>query len=554
MPNQYESSKRTLGELLSTTSPPIRVPEWQRTYSWTSTEVETFWLDLLSFSDRYPHENILAQEYFLGAIVLVHVPGNHLLLDGQQRLATATILLSVIRDFLQTEGREAPGVRTQQSYILHYDDATGEARLKLTLNMYDRDFFRREIQEERRSLREPPREEYASHRLIRRAREFFWRQFAEKREELADESAAFAWALRVRQVLTDHVSVVFVTSTDEDNAAAVFETLNDRGIGLSTPDLVRNLLLRRAPASGREEIVECWGDVLAVADDAKVEDFLRHYWLSQRGDLKTRRLYREIKRRIEEENLDSLDFSRDLQRSAALYRDIVRARDDNPEIARLLTGVAMLNAKALLPALLSSCDTGDDSQRQQLIQALTALFVRHNVIGRLENSRLETVVYNAAHQLRQHGDFAEVIRSLREAAPDDNRFLEEFRVVSISRQASASYILREIEHAVRDTQELEVAGADKVHIEHIYPRKPQGERWPNHSAVIHRLGNLTLLSRRLNQRVSNADFSAKREHYSASDIAITRDLAGYVAWNTDAINARQDSLAEHALPIWSFPE
>jgi uncharacterized protein with ParB-like and HNH nuclease domain len=97
MPDQrYEANRQTVGALLSTTSPRIEVPEWQRSYSWGSAEVEAFWKDLVAFDGQYPGKNIAGEEYFLGSIVLVTGGPTNLLLDGQQRLATATILLSVL--------------------------------------------------------------------------------------------------------------------------------------------------------------------------------------------------------------------------------------------------------------------------------------------------------------------------------------------------------------------------------------------------------------------------------------------------------------------------
>ncbi|MCH7999347.1 MAG: DUF262 domain-containing protein, partial [Chloroflexi bacterium] len=123
MPNQYSSEKLTVGQLLSVTSPPIQVPDFQRNFSWKTTEVETFWQDLTSFSDKYPGDTITEQEYFLGSIVMVNLGGSRLLLDGQQRLATATILLSIVRDFVHPY-REDAATRIAQRYITDFDDAT----------------------------------------------------------------------------------------------------------------------------------------------------------------------------------------------------------------------------------------------------------------------------------------------------------------------------------------------------------------------------------------------------------------------------------------------
>jgi hypothetical protein len=62
MPDQrYEAQRQTIGVLLSTTSPRIEVPEWQRSYSWTSEEIEAFWLDLLAFDAAYPDRNIVGE-------------------------------------------------------------------------------------------------------------------------------------------------------------------------------------------------------------------------------------------------------------------------------------------------------------------------------------------------------------------------------------------------------------------------------------------------------------------------------------------------------------
>jgi len=245
------------------TNPPVLVPDWQRNYSWTSSEVDTFWKDLLHFNEKYPGTNIGGQEYFLGSVVVVEQPNSHLLLDGQQRLATSAILLSVIRDFLLRYNRDS-AIRLSNRYLTDIDDATAIKVFKLTLNRYDRDFFKREVLEFREGNYAPPEPSMESHRLIRKAREFFVTKFEEKFARIADAQASHQWALRIQAVLTNNVSVVAVFSADEDNAATVFETLNDRGIGLSTPDLLRNLLLRRAADAQREEIIGLWGQILQI--------------------------------------------------------------------------------------------------------------------------------------------------------------------------------------------------------------------------------------------------------------------------------------------------
>ncbi len=548
----FDTNKRTIGELLSMTNPPIVVPEWQRDYSWTAREVETFWLDLIAFSERFPDDNLQGREYFLGSVVLVLRPDAHLLLDGQQRAATATILLSVIREYL-ARYREDAATRVGQRYITDYDDASDRNTYKLTLNRYDRDFFRNEVQDAQ-DREDRPDPQLKSHKLIRTARDFFATQFEERYAELGGGEAAFRWALRVQRVLTDHMAVVAVTSDDEDSAASVFETLNDRGIGLSTPDLLRNLLIRRAGEDDRAEVVECWLEVLEVEEEAKVQDFLRHYWLSRQGDVKTRRLYREIKDFVESNNVDSLELSRDLRQSAATYTDLVAGRHDDEVISGLLSDLQLLNAKALLPLVMSAHHVGSDDQLRDLLAASVAFFVRHNVIGNLENSRLETVVFRLARALRESGDFAATHAGLLDALPSLDRFEAQFREASVRRQKSARYLLRELELDQRATEEIDVAPPHRVHLEHIYPQRPaDGHRWPRHAQIVNRIGNLTLLSSRLNQRISNAGFDTKKASYAESELLLTRALDELGEWDLDALEARQAGLASAARTVWRLP-
>ena len=559
MPDQrYEAGRQTIGGLLSTTSPRIEVPDWQRSYSWTTEQVEAFWQDLTDFDARYPTENIIGEEYFLGSIVLVTGGPTNVLLDGQQRLATATVLLSTLRD-ARREYKADAAARLQSKYISDFDDATGATTHVLTLNVYDRDFFRGEIQDEPGDPSHRPNPTLKSHALIRKAREYFTQRLAEESEKHGGGHVAFQRNLRLSRVLCDHMSVVAVSSTDEDNAAEVFETLNDRGIGLSTPDLLRNLLLKRAPDDvTRDRIVAAWQTVLEINEEASVEEFLRHYWVSRRGDVKARSLYREIKKSIHEENIESLGMSLDLAATAPVYRDIVRAREDDPDLRRLLEGIRSLGAKPLYPVLLSgyAAVEGDEGpERLRLLaSALAAMFVRYNVIGGRETTVMEKTVYEVAAQLRKERDFDAAIVALAGLAPDATDFIAGFQRVSVSRMATARYLLREIEHAMRRTQEVAVEGTDRVHVEHIYPQKPEGSKWANHAQIINRLGNMTLLGKHFNESIKNADFSVKKEKaYRSSDILMTKDLLGLDVWDAVAVDKRQRALTAYAFDVWKFP-
>lgn len=238
--------------------------------------------------------------------------------------------------------------------------------------------------------------------------------------------------------------------------------------------------------------------------------------------------------------------------------NIARAREDDPELRRLLEGIRALGAKALYPALLSGYAAADGDEGIEklrlLASALTTMFVRYNVIAGRETTVMESTVYEVAANLRKTKDFDAAVSALAALAPDAEDFVVRFQRATVSRIATARYLLREIEHAKRRTQEVAVEGTDRVHVEHIYPQTPDGDRWPNHAQVINRLGNLTLLGRRLNTSIKNADFDTKkRDGYTGSDILMTQELLSIDSWDTAAIDERQRELSNWVFDIWHFP-
>jgi len=554
MPNKYTSEKKTIGQLLSRVSYPLVVPGFQRDFSWNINLIATFWEDLISFSAQYPDNNISKQEYFLGPIVLIDRQNKYEILDGQQRLATATILLSVIRDALKQFKNSDASTRTQEKYIGSYDDYKEADTFYLTLNHYDKDFFKRDIQEKRDSAYyNEPTPKLASHKLIRKARNFFLEKFGEKYTGLNSDKEKVTWVKRIQKVLTDHISVVAVTSEDEDNAATVFETLNDRGIGLSAPDLLRNLLLRRIKGEKeKEEIIECWKDILEINEGSKVEDFLRHFWISRAGDVKTRSLYREMKKHIIEKRVNSLSFTRELQKEALIYNDIINGESEDAETKTLLAEVLSLNAKLLLPIILSSYMINNLDKRRKLLHNLISLFVRYNIIVGLDNSKLETFLFEAAKNLRKYKNFDSRNNKIKKYAPSDHDFRKAFKTAEITRHASARYILTKIEYKKRLSENIKIEEASKVNLEHIYPRGAI-TRLPNHDQLVYRIGNLTLLSKPLNKKLKNKDFLSKKESaYVKSEFIITNELKKYRTWNQKKIEKRQKEFSELVNTIWNF--
>ncbi|MER6494696.1 DUF262 domain-containing protein [Streptomyces griseorubiginosus] len=545
----YEPAKKTVGELLGDVAKKTSVPDYQRDYSWTDNHVDYFWQDVIGFMRSHNEKSLPDAEYFIGSMVRVDKADGYELLDGQQRLATVVILLSSIRDSLSLLNSRA-SIKTQDRWIAEEDDRTAEKRYSLTLSTYDRDYFRRRIQEENGN---PPAPATSSQKLIDAARKKVDGEIQNELKDLPDEKAREKWLLLLRDVVVNHVTTVTVTCASEQDAAGIFETLNDRGLGLSTVDLLRNFVLRRAGEPEREEIVSIWGEVLGESNTVDVDEFLRHYWTSRHGDIKSQRLYRAIRRHIEENNESSLLFMRDLGDAHAAYVRLLKPDFAENETNEDLQNIADLKAKMLYPLLLSGLTRGEE-RFHDLVRSALVFYVREAVVVKRNGSQLEKVVFAAASLLYGGGEVDQALSKLRYEASADAIFEASVNELKGLETAAARYVLREIEISMRNQEETDVARPPRIHVEHVYPQKPKaGERWEKHGDYVGKIGNLTLLSRRINTSIKNSNFESKKVELAKSELFITKEVAALPAWDQDAVDKRQKMLGSKIKELWSWP-
>jgi hypothetical protein len=535
----FQPDKRTLGLILSSTSPPIRVPDYQRDYSWEKQQVEEFWTDLTEFGGN-PPASLVGKEYFLGAAVLVNNGTYHLLLDGQQRLATATILLAALRDKIGEFSRDAAN-QIQANYITFEDHLTGERVFKVQMNLFDRNFFRDFIQVSPRISETRPSKK--SHFLIKNAYEFFALKISEGWSAAGSNKRGFEWAAHIAQILREHMVLVTVISNNEKSANLIFATLNDRGIGLSTVDLIRSLVLQQAPDSHRQEIIECWDAMFnSCGKDLAAETLIRMSWVAQHGDVKSRSLYKIVSEALDDD-ITSLG-----------YRQFRDADADDGEVQENLIALRTLKFNACYPLLFSAERQLTPEENKNLINALVALVIRHNIVCGLDRAKIESTVYATAKMLSDGGDYGLALRALQNISPSTTQFSGSFEKLAFSKSdhSIARYLLTCFDSQLATTQEVTVAGANRVHIEHIYPQTPLPQNcWENHDQYVRLIGNMTLLDKRLNESIKNADFVTKKASaYVDSRLEVTKALLQYDSWSPQQIAERQAMFCELAQTIW----
>ena len=547
----FQPEKRTLGQLLSSTSPPIRVPDYQRDFSWDKDQVSEFWSDLIVFGGNDPRSKLTGREYFLGAAVLVNNGTYHLLLDGQQRLATSTILLAALRDKMN-EFSEDAAKQIQNLYITFHDHLTGERIYKLQLNIFDRAFFRDFVQAFPRLDGVQPTKK--SQKLIFEAYNYFQQRIAEGWDAAGGGKKGFEWAAHVAQTLHGHMALVAVVSNNEKSAASIFATLNDRGIGLSTVDLIRSFVLQTAHDSLREEILQCWDETFtACGTTLAAETLIRFSWVSTHGDVKTRGLYKIVSEAFQADT-QVIDYSRQLRNDAVLYKQFRDAETDDAELQEWWRAFRTLKFNGAYPLLLAATRVLTSDDQKRITKALIALVIRHNVVCNRDRAKLESVAYAAAKKISDRDELVVVLGELRKLSPSDSEFQASFAKLAFTKTELniARLLLRAFDAKLSTTEEIFIAGSDRVHVEHIYPQSPKpSNKWTEHDLFVGRLGNLTLLDKKLNEQIQNSDFPTKKQQaYQDSRLVVTNTLVKYSTWSPIQVDERQKELSGVAEAIW----
>jgi hypothetical protein len=536
----------------------LDVPRFQRSYAWRENHV----LDLLKDISGAIAEG--SKEYFLGSIVMSQKDHERpQVVDGQQRLATATIILAAIRDYFFTHDDEKRARSIQEDYLQKEDLATLDMIPRLHLNETDHNFFAKRIlalpNDPERGIN-PTRD---SHDRIQRAAELAAEHVA-KTASLTKEPTKrlVAWA----EYLRNNVKAIWVRVPDDANAFTIFETLNDRGLPLAISDLLKNYLFGLS-GDRIEETQHHWvsmvGTLEAIDSEDMVVTFIRQFWSSKYGLTRERELYDKIKERITSRRA-ATDLASELDTNARLYAAMLNTSHEfwneyGPtarEHMSILNDLGMIQLRPLLLAVLGSFSV---SEARKTLRLMVGWSVRFLIVGGLGSGALESQYCQRALEVRSSKltTAKELLTPMKDVVPSDSQFQKEFEVATVSKDFLARYYLRVLENQMRGKPEPEMipnSNEDVVTLEHILPENPSSA-WgqielDTVKTYYRRIGNMALLRRRINSEVGNKGFAAKTDHYRKSEFELTKTLCNYGAWGIEEIEKRQKELAELAVRAW----
>ena len=540
-----------------------RVPPYQRDYSWDEEQWDDLWSDLadlrLQPDDRH----------YMGAVVVeAQSDREFLVIDGQQRLATLTLLVLAVIDRLgrladageQAEKNRERATALRSRFIGEKDPASLVLSSKLSLNQTDDDFFQDYLVQLRPPLN--PRGLPRSNRLLYEC----FRFFARKLEVEATSMDGEGLAQLVTETVGRQLLFILITVDDELNAYTVFETLNARGLELSTTDLLKNYLFSRVKvASDLTALQRRWRALIGTVQQESFPDLLRYHLLCDVPRVRGERLFKLVRDRVKTPEA-VFELMTVLEGRAQVYAalgDVTHAYwVEAPANKQYVRELQIFRVRQMTPLLFATRERFSAPDFTRVLKLVSVLSFRYSVVGGLNPNVLEQAYHVAAKAVLDGTatTLQHVYERLQALLVDDRKFEQDFAHLEIDtgsqRKRLAKYILTRLEQDAsgRSTD----PDTDPATIEHILPENP-GAAWEamfprqNWDGSTYRLGNLTLLEPALNRRVSNEGYVDKCAVYAAeSRYQLTRDVASRAPeeWTPQHLDRRQNQLARRALHVW----
>ena len=530
------------------------VPRFQRDYSWDVEQWDDLWQDIETMREEH-------DEHYMGYLVLqTNDEKTYYIIDGQQRFTT--ILLLIYAAIKSIEKQIAKGVDVEDNkrrcetlktlYIGKEDPVSLDYDNLLTLNRNNNPFFCDYILKlgdlKVRNLT-------ATEKLMRNCFEYFEQKLSGKFGD-GKEYASFI------QSVADGLYFTQIVVNDEMNAFRVFETLNARGVQLSSADLLKNYLFSKVDSetthnSRIDTLERKWGVLTDNIKAEKLPEFLRYYWNMQHKTIRANAVYKTIRQEIKEDKqvfvlLDDLIVFSDI------YMALTDKNDEmwtDPEVKENIALLNLFRLKQPFSLLMAAKYYLSDNDFKRVLKTVILMCFRYNVICD-RNPNDQDTPFNLLAQsisLNQVVDFG-LLSSIK---VDDAEFKSAFNEKVFpynSRNAKViKYILGKIERFKGLTRVVRFDD-DSVSIEHVYPQNPSDDWDLDESKMqrfVFRLGNMCLLEKGLNRDLQNAGFAEKVAVYQGSSFYYARKIANeFTDWSESAIVNLQAELANAAVSIW----
>ena len=552
-------------------SPQFVIPIYQRNYSWTAEQCRQLWSDLIRAG-----RDEKVQAHFIGSIVYVErglssVTSQEALLviDGQQRLTTSTLLIAALAKHFETQGLgellEAFSNKKLRNYYLLNPDEDGERHFKLILSETDKDTLLAILQN-------TPLPAEASSRITE--------NYALFQELIAANQGELE---AICQGLAKLVIVDVSLDRAQDNPQLIFESMNSTGLELSQADLIRNFILMSLEPKLQTELYKTFWRPMerAFGQAAYVvhfDAFIRHYLTAKTGEIpNVREVYVAFKTYARGLKGDTRDLVADIHAYASYYCAMALGTEADASLKQAFHDLRELKVDVAYPFLL---DVYHDYKQGRLtseevlcIVRLVESYVFRRAICAIPTNSLNKTFAGMSRTLKKDRYLESVQAALLllpsyRRFPSDDEFQREIKVRDLYNFRSRSYWLRRLENHGRKERVM----VEDYTIEHILPQNEAlskewqadlGADWQRvQQDWLHTLGNLTLTG--YNSEYSDHSFAYKRDQvtdkngntvgFASSPLKLNLGLGKVSQWNENSIKDRADRLAADAAKVWEAPQ
>lgn len=562
--NLLDTRTTSFGDLIGN-GKTYQVLLFQRDYSWNEENWEDLWQDVFLL-----HTNPDSSHY-MGAIVLQNSSTSDkefTIIDGQQRLATLSILAIAVIDKIQKlvereEQKEANQERQEilkRTYLSDKDPRSLRYSSKIRLNENNNDFYQSNLI----NLRKP-----LNIRSLSKSNQLLWQAFQYFSNCLEEFEDVVRSGEKLAEFLTNTIAqrllFIQINVEDELNAYTVFETLNARGIELSSTDLLKNYLF--SLFQGPDDLQEAqrqWRRIINTVRMEKFPEFLRYYLSLKQNRVRRERLFK-IVRSFVKNGQQAFELLDQLENYSSLFIALGNSNDefwrDTPKNRPYIRELGLLRVEQAYPTLFIAYERFSPENFTRLLKLVCVLSFRYTVVSSLNPNELEKL-YNEVAIAITNGRInnpKQVFDNLRSIYVSDEKFLQDFSLLSISTKGQKKKLVRYILCKLEaDESRIEV-NEDSFSIEHILPESPYSEWRQNFTdaqieEMVYRIGNLTPLEPHFNRQVGNRRYSIKLKIYQKSVYKLTQNILAE-EWTPDTLATRQRHLAKRATHIWraDFP-
>ncbi len=545
-------------------SPQFVIPIYQRTYSWTEKECRQLWDDVV----RTGGDDAIAV-HFIGSIVYIEAGLSQvthqsplLVIDGQQRLTSVTLLIAALANSLgEAEPVDGFSPRKLRNYYLLNPEESGERRYKLLLSQTDKASVTAIV-----GVAEQPKE--PSLRVTQNFRLF---------EDLVGGCKGDFVA--VCKGLAKLVVVDIALNRDQDNPQLIFESMNSTGRELSQADLIRNFILMGLQPQLQTHLYEQYWRPMEVdfgqeAYGTHFDGFMRHYLIVKTGEIpNVGAVYEAFKAHARSPKVDQAgveELVKDIRNFARYFCAMSLGAETDPGLKLAFHDLRELKVDVAYPFLLElyhdyATGTLPGPELVAAVRLVEAYVFRRSICAIPTNSMNKTfTTFSKALKKDRYLESIEAHMMLQPSYrrfPGDDEFRRDLHTRDLNNFRSRSYWLRRLENYGRK----ERVSVDEHTIEHILPQSENlpaawkaelGPEWERvRQTWLHTLGNLTLTG--YNSEYGDRPFAEKRDMekgFKASPLLLNGGLGQLQRWDEDAIKARAGRLADIALEVWAAPK